>query len=533
MNENYQETIYETDECLSKGICSIGPALTSIQEIILLYIKELSFYLLRLKNFGIYNHSIKETIIYAISNIITNVEYNQDQFKDLISKLYDYIFQSKALYEKYCHENNIEMEISKSYFKYSKKFDLTDAIRKGEKYFLKKSSSLTPKQKNLHDIMFFLIKSIAVRITELSRLGKDYDEAYFLLLSMFDSIRPHDVSDEEIQQFMLKVINHYHKIVNDVLDAQMELYGRISTAEVSFSVEPGKAILVSGTDLKKLENVLKATEKTEIGVYTHGIDMLMAHAFPKLRSHPNLKGHFGTGLDSTVIDFATFPGAILMTKYTVQRIEYLFRGRLFTLDPIPPKGVVKIQDDNYEPLIKSALEAKGFLHATKKPPMRVGFDEKEIEDKINKILNKIDTKEIKNVYLIGLINYPNLFKQYFDRFFDLLPKDSYAISLNHEIEKKNVFYPNSFYDYSLVYRILEEINKKKPLSQINLTVFLTKCDNLTIANLLYLKDIGVKHVYTCKCPPSLINPALMETLKETFDIKEFSEPKIDIEYTLK
>jgi len=533
MYDNYQEAIFETDECLSKGICSISPAFTSIQEVILLYIKELSFYLLRLKEYGISNTSIRETIIYALSNIITNAEYSQEQFHELISKLYDYIFQSKALYEKYCIEHDIEMEVSKSYFKYSKKFDLTDAIRKGEKYFLKKSNSLTHKQKDLYDIMFFLVKSITVKITELRRFGNDYDEAYFLLISMLDSIRPNEIADDEIKEYMLKAIKSYHEIVNEVLDAQIENYGKISTAEVSFSTEEGKAILVSGSDLKKLGNVLKATEGKDISVYTHGLDMFMAHSYPKLRSHPNLKGHYGSGMDSTIIDFATFPGAILMTKFTIQRIEYLFRGRLFTLDPIAPRGVVKIQEDDYEPLIKSALDAKGFTHATKKPPMKVGFDAKEIEGKINYVFEKIATGELKNIYIVGLINYPNIYKQYFDKFFNLLPKDSYVFSLNYQITKKNVFYPNSYYDYSLFYKIMEEISKRKPISEINMSVFLTKCDKQTIANLLYMRDAGVRHIYTCKCPPSFLNPALMETLKESFDIKEISDPKSDIEDTLK
>jgi len=531
--QNESKTILEeTDECLSKGICSISPTMSAIQEIVLLYLKELSFYLLKLKELGITNGIIKETVIYALFNIVTNAEYNQDQFHALIAKLYDYIFQSRALYEKHCSENDIEIEVVKSYFKYSKTFDLTDAIRKGEKYYVKRVNTFTPRQKHLYDILFLLGKSLIVKIIELERLGKEAQHAYYAVLSILNAVKPSASFEEDVKKEIKKAINVYHIIVKNVFDTQTELYGGITQAEVSFSTIPGKAILVSGSDLKKLELVLKATENTDIKVYTHGIEMFMAHAFPKLRSHPNLKGHFGSGMESSILDFATFPGAILMTKGSLQRVEYLFRGRLFTLDPIPPIGVVKIENNNYEPLIKSTLEAKGFVNGHEKPSITVGYNEKEITKKVDYVLDKITKGDIKHLYIVGLLNFPNINKPYFQKFFELMPKNCYAISLCCPISRENVFHLDSFYDYSLFYKIISQINTRIPLNEIKMTTFLTKCDKHTIANLLYLNEVGIKNVYMCKCPPTLINPTLMETLYELFNTKEFFDPKKDIEDTL-
>lgn len=532
MHNEYRTVLEESDECLAKGICSISPTLSAIQEIVLLYLKELSFYLLKLKDLGITNEIIKETIIYALFNIVTNAEYNQDQFHKLISKLYDYMFQSKALYEKHCAENNIEIEVVKSYFKYSKTLNLTDAIRKGEKYFVKRINAYTQKQKHLYDILFLLGKSLIIKMIELGRLGKEDSDAYYAILSILNSIKPAASFEEDIKREIKKAINIYHSIVKNVFDTQTELYGEISQTEVSFSTIPGHAILVSGSDFKKLENVLKATENTDIKVYTHGIEMFMAHAFPKLRSHPNLKGHYGSGMESSVLDFSTFPGSILMTKGSLQRLEYLFRGRLFTLDPISPVGVVKIENNNYDPLIKSALESKGFLHGHEKPPMTVGYNEKEIAKKLDTILDKMEKGDIKHLYMIGLLNFPNINKVYFQKFFELMPKNCYALSLCWPTTKENAFHLDSYYDYSLFYKILSHINNRIALNEINMTIFLTKCDKHTIANLLYLNELQIKNIYTCKCPPTLINPTLIETLHDTFNAKEFSDPKKDIEDTL-
>lgn len=523
----------EIDECIAKGICSANPTLSSLHEVVLIYLKELSFYLLKLKDFGVTNEEAKYLILEALMSMIINAEYGQDEFKKILSDLDKDIEQSKFIYKQFCEEKNLDAESLKLYFKHSKDFNLTNAIKKGEKYFLKKSSTLTSKQKDLYEIMLFLIKSMGLKIIEYKRLGKENDEYYYSILSMLNIMNITEFSEEKSIQEIKKFIKIYYNAVVDVFYTQVDLYGDIQKVDVSFSTHKGNAILVSGSDYKKLELVLKATEGKKIDVYTHGLEMLMAHTHEKLRSHPNLKGHFGSGLDSALIDFSEFPGSILMTKATLLRTEYLYRGRLFTIDPIAPPGVMKIKNLDFEPLIKSAIDAKGFEFGKQNPSLTVGFSEKEIEKKVEEITSKIINKQIKNLYIVGLFNYSNVCLKYFDNFFKFLPKDCFAISLSCAQKKENVYHFNSFYDYSLLYKIIKHLNSRIPLKEINLNIFVTKCDKHIIANLIYLKEIGIKNIYMCKCPTSLVNPALMSTLLETFDIKEATDPRIDLEETLK
>lgn len=534
MSENYQTFTTEYDECVSKGLCSINPVLSSLQEVILLHLKELSFYLLKLKEYGVTNNQVKEIFIDVLTGIIVNAEYNQEQFQDIIYKLDYNIEQAKILYKNFCESAGEKAQSVKLYFKHSKELSLSNAIKKGEKYFIKKNQTFTPKQKGYFDIMLILAKSMCLKIIELQRLDLEHDSAYYAVLRMLNRLNFSDFSEDLIKKEIDEFIKVYYNTVMQIFNKQIEHYGEIGFSEVSFSTVPGKAILVSGTDFKKLENVLKAVEGTEINVYTHGLEMLMSHAFPKLRSHPNLKGHFGLGLETSLMDFAEFPGAILMTKATLFRPEYLYRGRLFTLDPIAPSGIIRLKENNYEPLIKSALEGKGFVNGRQKIPMKVGFEEKQFDEEINKIIEKMQKNEIKHLFIIGLLNAPNApYRQYFEQFFELLPKDCYAISLCCDIKKENVFHLDSFYGYYFFFKVLEKFQQKIDINQASISVFLTRCDKNTISNLLYLKHIGIKNIYMCKCPPTLINPVIIETLHESFDIKELSTAKEDLERILK
>lgn len=522
-------TEHEYDECLTKGICSVNPSLSAIDEVVILYLRELAFYLIRLKKFGIENAGIRDIFYYAFFNIVTSAEYNQEQFQGLISKLYDYIFQSRALYEKHCLENNIEIEHKKSYFKYSKDFGISDAIRRGEKYYFKKVQSYSHEQKTIFDTMLFLLKSIVIKYLEYKKLGGQNDEAYYATLSLLDKMSIVDFSIVELKTEIDNFILVYYNIVRDVYNKQIELYGETSQVEVSFTPQIGKAILVSGSDLKKLELVLNACEGKEIGVYTHGLEMLMAHTFPKLRSHPNLKGHFGSGFESSLVDFASFPGPILMTRAVLHKVEYLYRGRLFTLDEIAPYGVVKIKNYDFEALIKSSLGAKGFSKPYHKPPLKVGYDSDFVLKKLDEIIDKINKNQIQKLIIVGLSNALNpLYKDYFDKFFDAVDDNCFVISLSQPVKKRNCLHFESFFDYSLFYLILKRLYEKTTIDKFNLSVFLTRCDKHTISNVLYLRHLGITNVYMCKCPPTLVNPSHIKTLQELFDIKEMSEPAVDL-----
>ena len=84
-------------------------------------------------------------------------------------------------------------------------------------------------------------------------------------------------------------------------------------------------------------------------------------------------------MENCILDFATFPGAIFLTKNFSQNLEFLYRGRLFTTAKIQPQGVVKIDNDNYTPLIESALAAKGFAKGRAKDSEFVGYDSEKLD----------------------------------------------------------------------------------------------------------------------------------------------------------
>lgn len=528
----YQITPGENDESVSSGTYSVNLIMSSLQEVILMHLQELSYYMLELKKFGAGNEIIKETMIEAISGLITNVDYNHQKFQKLIVTLAKDLNEAKSLYAMLCEKNHQKMILIKSALKTSQELNISDVIRRGEKIYIKRHASLDSEQNNLFDVILFLVKNLCLKIIQIKSYKKYYQKAYDAILTLLNAMNFNDISNEKVKAIIEDCTKEYYNMVHELSDAQEEAYGKRESVYIAFTPRNGKAILVSGIDMTQLEAVLEATKDRGVDVYTHGITMLMAHTLEKFRKYPHLAGHFGKNSDTSLFDFAAFPGAVLMTRYLFQKVEYLYRGRLFTTDSFAPSGIVKIKNNDFEPLIHAALKSKGFTKKQQEVILRVGFQQKEIEDKIEEIIDKLQKDEIKHFYIIGLFRHENDYKEYFNKFFSLMPQDCYALTLSHEKSAENILHIDSYYDYLLIYKIFEKINKIKPLEQLKITIYITKCDQYTVTNIINFFNMGIKNVFLCKCLPSIINPLIIKTLYKTFGVKEITNPQEDLENTL-
>ena len=116
---------------------------------------------------------------------------------------------------------------------------------------------------------------------------------------------------------------------------------------------------------------------------------------------------------------------------------------MFTTDEISPKGVSKIENNDFSPLIESAKQAKGFAKGQKRDSEIIGYD----EEKLNKLLDDIAENKYEHVFVIGLSNFSPQLNDYFEKFFSLMPKNSVAISFSYNPNMENVFTINLGNDY--------------------------------------------------------------------------------------
>lgn len=517
----------ETNECISKGICSISPALFFLHETIISYLKELAFYLLKLKELGISNEKIKENIIEVVSGLVVGVEYNEEMFSSIITRLYGDLIQAKELYTATYKKNEINPEFLKSKIKAPKNITISNAIKQGQKLFNTKFEKLSNEQKNALELLFNVVKSICVHFVELKDLNVDRDEAYEAILSLLSTMNKAPSSEKKIESIVENFVALDHELLMDLHMNRENKFGLIAPTEVLTSTRVNKAILVSGTNLVDLENLLEATKNQQIDIYTHG-HLIMAHSFQKFKAYPNLVGHFGQGIEHSLLDFAKFPGPIFLTKHSFQKVEKLYRSSIYTTDVIASKGVGLIKHNNFEPLIQAALHAKGFTEGIEKSPIKINLDEIGVIKKITEIAEKIKEGTIKNLIFIGVSNHTKTQKEYFERFLKLLGEDSFVISFSYKNGKNNILLIESDYGFPLLYKAFDILSQKVNLADLNTIMCSTRCEIHTISTIIYLKKhLGIKKIYFADCSPNLFNPALIDMFRKLLDLKKYTTPEAD------
>lgn len=524
----YRAAGNDYNECVSRGNCSISPEIRALQEVILIFLRQMAFYELKLEELNASYFENKETIIDGVLTLISTGEYTNEQLLEIVSKIYSKMIYARKEYLNFCDKHNLKCDDLKLALKLNPQMTIAEIIKSGEKAFLARYKKISQQQKNIYEILTLVIKSICTNLTRLQEYDKFDDDAYKNMLEGLNLMNYSRTSADKVKQQIDKLSKTDTDLINLIETSQEEKFGKIKKHTVSQSTSPGQAILVSGTNIQNLYDVLKNTQDIDVDIYTHA-DLLIAHAFEKMNEFANLKGHYGSCFSNCILDFATFPGAILLTKNTYPNIDYLYRGKLFSAENLTPQGVAQIKNNDYTPLIEAALNTKGFTRGREVETIDVGYDQDDLEKQISSICEKVSNGDIEHLIIIGMSDYSANQDEYFKKLWKLLPDKSFVITFSHHYDTDNELFINLVNNLPAAYKLVKDIFKTIPVNSDKISFFFTKCDANSITNMINLSNAGAKNIFLSQCPPYVINPNILETLNTLYHIMPTTTPSKDIE----
>jgi len=181
----------------------------------------------------------------------------------------------------------------------------------------------------LQEMLTYGVKGLAAYAHHATLLGYSDPAIYAYVHEALDYLTQPNQELSTLLGYNLKA-GEVNLAVMALLDkAHTESFGHPVPTEVLITPVPGKAILVSGHDMKSLVELLKQTEGKGINVYTHG-EMLPAHGYPGLKKFTHLVGNYGGAWQNQQTEFVDFPGAIVMTTNCLKPPKEEYIGRLFT-----------------------------------------------------------------------------------------------------------------------------------------------------------------------------------------------------------
>jgi len=310
---------------------------------------------------------------------------------------------------------------------------------------------------------------------------------------------------------------------------------------VPLGAKKGKAILVSGHDLKDIEDILKQSKDKGIYVYTHG-EMLPCHGYPELKKYPHFYGHYGTAWQNQAKEFDKFPGAILMTTNCIQKPRDSYKDHIFTTGLVGWPGVRHIADKNFTPVIEKALELPGFSEDQNGKKVMVGFGHNAVMGVADKIIEAVKSKEIRHFFLVGGCDGAKPGRDYYTRFVEQVPDDCVVLTLACG---KFRFFDKDLGDIGGIPRLLDIGQCNDAYSAIQIAVALANAFNCSVndlplsmilswyeqkacAILLTLLYLGVKNIRLGPSLPAFVSPNVLKVLVEKFNIMPIKTPEEDL-----
>jgi hydroxylamine reductase len=323
----------------------------------------------------------------------------------------------------------------------------------------------------------------------------------------------------------------------DLLDkANTTQYGTPEPTQVLMGHKKGKAIVVSGHDLKDLEELLKQTEGKGINVYTHG-EMLPCHGYPELKKYKHLAGHFGGAWMRQRKEFAEFPGAILMTTNCIQEPKDSYKDRLFTCGLVAWPGVTHIQDRDFTPVIEAALAAPGFEEDSPEKHKMVGFGHDAVLGVSDKIVEAIKAGDIKHFFVIGGCDGAEPGRNYYTEVAEQMPQDTVLLTMGCgkfrvlDVEMGDIGgiprqldmgqCNDSFSAIKVAMALAEAFDTD--VNSLPLSLVISWFEQKAVCVLLALLYLGVKDIRLGPNLPAFITPEVLNVLVEKFNIQPIGE----------
>ena len=516
---NFYQDNTEYNECVTKGVCSAHPGVVALKEVILLILKQSSFYILKLKSFEYDTYSYERSLLCSLTSIFSGSALSNENLLSIISTSYNLLVKIRTVYSELCRAKNIKPAELKFKIKLTPDMSISDITAVGEKLFNGENSVSGCEKKYAVDLVNIILKNLSFNLVLLSEYT---DLPQHCINSVLDTLNLQNKFSTPIKRYyslILKLVDTNHFVLKVLSEFLSINFGSVSKTEVDFSSSKGKAVLVSGNSYSDLYKLLEYVQNYDIDVYTHD-DLLTAHVYDSFKKFKNLKGHFGNCSDNCLLDFSTFPGAILLTKYFSTNLEYLYRGRLFTTADVIPKGVSMVSANDFSPVAISAVESKGFAKGQKRQKQIIGFDKNEFFDILAEISDKLKSGVIKRIVVIYPFKNPvnsilNFSKEFNDSDF-ITNFNSFDIK-----DLKNIYSLNFAYSNRMINDVLDMMFEYLNIDKSIYTFYFSICDAATISDIIYLHSIKFTNIFVSDCVPNIINPGLHKFIVTLYNLNKY------------
>ena len=524
--------------CTAHGVCGKDPVVAALQDVLVHAVKGLSMVAHRAAKAGVRNRDADVFVIQSLFSTLTNVNFDPKDFQREIQK-------AVKLREQLKQKHSTEALSGPAAFQPAS--DIHGMVKQAEDLRItlrkqKQGDDVT----GLQETILYGLKGVAAYADHAQILGVDDPAVYAAFHELLDFLSQNPADIGALLGKALAVGELNFKVMGLLDQANTGAYGHPTPTQVRVTPVKGKAIVVSGHDLKDLEELLKQTESKGINIYTHG-EMLPCHGYPGLKKYKHLVGNYGGAWQEQQKEFTDFPGAILMTTNCLMKPQEAYKDRIFTAGVVGWPEIKHIGDRNFAPVIAAAQKAEGFKQDAPEKKILVGFGHDAVMKVAGAVVGAVKSGAVKHFFLIGGCDGARPGRNYYTDFAQQVPKDCVILTLACG---KYRFNKLDFGDIGGIPRLLDVGQCNDSHSAIQIALALSNAFNLPVndlplslvlswyeqkacAILLTLLHLGIKNIRLGPTLPAFITPAALQVLVDKFNIMPITTPQQDLAAILK
>ncbi len=528
--------------CTMRGVCGKSETLANLFDLLIYGLKGLAYVSVKLQEKDRYYPEDSVFVMSALFKTITNVNWDEENIKDTIETTLAVRDKRK---DELCKLMEGKCDTCPEAVTFQLKRDEYDEFAKKVGVLRTENEDI----RSLRETIIYGIKGICAYGEHAAILGFQDDTVNKFIMEGLSATLDDNLTVDQLVNLVLRTGENAVKVMAKLDEANTKTYGNPEPTKVKLGVGKNPGILISGHDLKDLEELLKQTEGKGVDIYTHG-EMLPAHYYPAFKKYKHFIGNYGDSWWHQLEDFENFNGAILMTTNCLVplRKENTYLERLFTTGTVNYPGAVHIPDrekgreKDFSPVIARALKCQ--------PPKELetgeitgGFAHSTVLSLADKIIEAVKSGAIKRFVVMAGCDGRIPSRKYFTEVAEKLPKDTVILTagcakyryiklplgdINGIPRVLDAGQCNDSYSLAVIALKLKEAFGLDDVNKLPLSFDLAWYEQKAVAVLLALLSLGFKNIILGPTLPGFLSPNVAKVISDTFGLQQITDADSDI-----
>ncbi|WP_235439628.1 hydroxylamine reductase [Paenibacillus sp. DMB20] len=517
--------------CTIVGVCGKPHDVANLQDLLIYLLKGISFLSLDVTLPEVLEQRVSLFIMDSLFATITNANFDREVFVGRIREAIELRGEVRTYYNEQYPEGTANLP------------DAAVWQADNEASFDEKArtvgvlSTRNEDIRSLRELITYGLKGMAAYTYHALHLEKDDHELNRFMRRALAATLDDSLEVQDLVALTMETGKYGVNAMAMLDEANTSVYGNPEITKVNIGVRNRPGILISGHDLKDLEELLKQTEGTGVDVYTHS-EMLPAHYYPAFKKYEHFVGNYGNAWWKQNSEFAAFNGPILMTTNCIVPPKDSYKDRIYTTGNTGFPGVRHIPEGkDGAPKDFSALieQAKGCPAPTELETGEIigGFAHAAVMNVADQVVDAVKSGAIRRFFVMAGCDGRMKSRNYYTDFAAELPKDTVILTAGCAKYKYNKLdlgeiggiprvldagQCNDSYSLVVIALKLKEVFGLEDINDLPISYNIAWYEQKAVIVLLALLYLGVKNIHLGPTLPAFLSPNVAKVLVENFGI---------------